>query len=67
MPLYNFQECTFLLLERKEETEKRQALAKERLKRFKDDIENKMKSYFSDTNNKNLKFSPMDHIYRSIV
>ncbi|GJQ70058.1 hypothetical protein Trydic_g22539 [Trypoxylus dichotomus] len=56
-----------LIKKRREEIEKRQAVEKERLKRFKENIENKMKSHFMDANNKNLKFSPMDHIYRSII
>ncbi|KAI4465535.1 sperm associated antigen 7 [Holotrichia oblita] len=47
--------------------ERRQAIERDRLRRFKEDIENKMQSYFKDPNNKNLKFSPMDHIYRSII
>lgn len=55
------------LTERKEEIEKRQVAEKERLEKFKNRIEAKFKSYFSDPKNINLKFEPMDHVYRSIM
>lgn len=52
---------------RKEEIEKKQEAEKENYKRFKETVENKLRTYFLDDQNGNLKFSPMDHIYRSIV
>lgn len=53
--------------ERKEEIEKRQAAEKERLDKFKKRIEEKFQDYFNDPKNINLKFEPMDHVYRSIM
>lgn len=53
--------------ERKEEIEKRQAAEKEHLDKFKKRIEEKFQTYFDDPRNINLKFEPMDHIYRSIM
>lgn len=37
------------------------------LEKFKNRIEEKFQVYFNDPNNMNLKFEPMDHIYRSIM
>lgn len=55
------------LAERKEELEKRQKEEKENYKRFKEKVEDKLKTYFEEPRNMNLKFSPMHQIYRSIV
>lgn len=55
------------VLERKEELEKRQKQEKENYKRFKEKVEGKLKTFFFDEKNTNLKFSPMDQIYRSLV
>lgn len=54
-------------VERKQEIERRQAAEKERLEKFKNRIEEKFKTYFNDPKNINLKFEPMDHVYRSIM
>jgi hypothetical protein len=56
-----------LIKKRKEETEKRQAAEKQRLKKFKERVESKFVSHFQDSANIMLKFEPMDQIYRSIV
>lgn len=47
--------------------EKRQKEEKENYRKFKEKVEDKLNKYFLDVNNKNLKFSPMHQIYRSIV
>lgn len=54
-------------LERKQEIERRQNEEKEKLKRFKERVEAKLKSHFKDPKNIMLKFEPMDQICRSIV
>ncbi|XP_030753521.1 sperm-associated antigen 7 [Sitophilus oryzae] len=56
-----------LLKKKKEEIEKKQKEDQERLKRFKDRVEAKLVSHFSDSNNIMLKFDAMDQIHRSIV
>lgn len=56
-----------IIKKRKEEIEKRQTAEKEKLKRFKDDIDRKMQSHFADSTKSYLKFYPMDHIFRSII
>lgn len=56
-----------LLLERKEEIERRQKAEKEKMDRFKDRVETKLLTHFMDPKNQMLKFEPMDQIYRSIV
>lgn len=63
----NILKVNYYSLERKEEIEKKQEAEKENYKRFKETVENKLRTYFLDDQNGNLKFSPMDHIYRSIV
>ncbi|KAJ8916273.1 hypothetical protein NQ315_016413 [Exocentrus adspersus] len=56
-----------LIKKRKQEFEMRQTEEKERLKRFKERVEAKLKSHFKDPKNTMLKFEPMDPICRSIV
>lgn len=56
-----------LFSERKEEFEKKQQEEKENYRRFKAKVEEKLKTYFEESSNVNLKFSPMHQIYRSIV
>lgn len=57
----------FIIKKRKEEIEKRQAAEKEKLKQFKERVERKIETHFSDSINLCLKFTPLDHIYRSII
>lgn len=56
-----------IVIGRKEEIEKRQAAERERMERFKERVEAKLISHFEDSKNTNLKFEPMDHVYRSIM
>lgn len=66
-PFLNISKVYYYSLARKEEIEKKQNAEKENYKRFKEKVEDKLRTYFNDDQNANLKFSPMDHIYRSIV
>lgn len=54
-------------VERKEEIERRQKAEKEKMDRFKDRVETKLITHFTDPKNYMLKFEPMDQVYRSIV
>ncbi|KAF5300750.1 hypothetical protein FQA39_LY10995 [Lamprigera yunnana] len=56
-----------IVKKRKEEVEKRQAAEKENLKKFKDSVEKQIIKHFKDLTNTSLKFTPLDHIYRSII
>ncbi|KAF2880750.1 hypothetical protein ILUMI_25422 [Ignelater luminosus] len=56
-----------IIKKRKEDIERRQAAEKERLRKFKEDIEEKIKTHFDNPLNTSLKFAPLDHIYRSII
>ncbi|XP_022918906.1 sperm-associated antigen 7 [Onthophagus taurus] len=56
-----------IIKKRKEEMDRRQAIEKENLRKFKEYTETKMKVFFENDENINMKFTPMNQIYRSIV
>lgn len=54
-------------LGQKEEVEKRQKVEKEKLRKFKENVEVRINKHFEDKYNIDLKFEPMDKIQRTIV
>lgn len=57
----------FSFIEQREEIERRQKADKQKLKQFKESVEGKVEQFFSDQYNSDMKFDPMEKIYRTIM